>query len=241
MCISYQRIKRGDSFIDVPCCKCYECRNKYANNWAFRLNEEWKHSSNAYFITLTYTEENYKNYFEYKDVQDFFKRLRKKNKGKIKYFVVGERGDLFNRVHYHAIIYNLDRTQYIQNTWDYGLTDCEELKGGAIRYVLKYLSKSKDEDGVTSIVRMSKGLGKAWLTPKKIKWLRQKVPLTVNKQSIPQYYRKLAVGNSRYAKDLLIYKVRKLIDKRLDYQDIMFQQNEQKRFQEAMKTSKIKR
>lgn len=42
----------------VPCGKCVRCINKIRTEWAFRLYEETKDHSYAYFITLTYNEQN---------------------------------------------------------------------------------------------------------------------------------------------------------------------------------------
>lgn len=61
MCISPIRIRhptRPGTFLDVPCGKCLECVKKRSNDLTFRLIEEMKSSIAAYFVTLTYDDDN---------------------------------------------------------------------------------------------------------------------------------------------------------------------------------------
>lgn len=104
----------------VPCGHCYECRKRYASNWSFRLLQEAKSSSSAYFITYTYDTAHIhitKNGFMglvKRDLQLYFKRLRKEHyklsRGVqvLKYFAVGEYGGRTMRPHYHVILFNAD-------------------------------------------------------------------------------------------------------------------------------------
>ena len=64
----------------IGCGRCEECRIAKANEWATRMTEEAKLHKENCFITLTYNNENppkYKSLIK-KELQDFFKRLRKK-------------------------------------------------------------------------------------------------------------------------------------------------------------------
>lgn len=115
--------------VNVACGKCQPCLKRRVNQWAFRLIQEDKRSTSAYFITLTYDTEHVpltsrcNMTLRKKDLQNFFKRLRyhhekdgiylseiKKNnkieRKPIKYYACGEYGGLFGRPHYHAIIFN---------------------------------------------------------------------------------------------------------------------------------------
>ena len=47
-------------FVPVGCGNCMECRRQYANGWKIRLMEEIKESRNGKFITLTLSDESYK-------------------------------------------------------------------------------------------------------------------------------------------------------------------------------------
>lgn len=94
----------------VPCGRCGACRARKANEWIIRLNEEYKHARNAYFITLTYNENNvpYTNNglqtLKKDDVKQFINLLRQY--ADYRYFLVAEYGDKGERPHYHAIIFN---------------------------------------------------------------------------------------------------------------------------------------
>jgi len=76
-------------YMPFPCGKCPACVRRRVSGWAFRLNKQSEQSNSAHFVTLTYNDEHIKktkNGFETlvkKDVQDFFKRLRKLTKQKI--------------------------------------------------------------------------------------------------------------------------------------------------------------
>lgn len=109
--------------LSVPCGKCAACRARKANDWIIRLNEEFKHSRSAYFVTLTYNEltvplvdslkinEETGELYTTKvqtlvksDLQDFINLLRQY--APFRYFGIGEYGDKGDRPHYHILIFN---------------------------------------------------------------------------------------------------------------------------------------
>lgn len=102
----------------VPCGGCENCRKTRISNWSFRLLQEEKVSSSAYFLTLTYDSDNVPltraGYMDLskRDLQLFFKRLRKGHSGNgesdIRYYAVGEYGGRYFRPHYHIILYNAE-------------------------------------------------------------------------------------------------------------------------------------
>lgn len=115
---SYKKCDKQYAQFALPCGKCIECRLEYARQWAIRCVHEAKmHELNA-FITLTYNDENLTPRLNYKDFQDFAKRLRETvhrntkkgepeyEKARISYFVTGEYGEKTKRPHWHAIIFN---------------------------------------------------------------------------------------------------------------------------------------
>ncbi len=57
-CFHQRRIIQNGKYIDVRCGYCYKCLSADRDEWTFRLKQEVKYSQNAYFITLTYAEEN---------------------------------------------------------------------------------------------------------------------------------------------------------------------------------------
>lgn len=97
----------------VPCGKCNFCLEARRADWSFRLRQELKVSTSAFFITYTYeetpkTEAGVETLCK-KDMQDFYKRLRQENLQKIRHYTVGEYGTKGGRPHYHSATFNLDR------------------------------------------------------------------------------------------------------------------------------------
>lgn len=119
--------------IELPCTQCIGCRIDKSRQWAARCVHEASMFTDNSFITLTYNDECLpeKNQLDKTHLQKFFKRLRKRHQGTtavqkydevgneagihfpIRYFAVGEYGDLTQRPHYHAILFNFDFTDKI--------------------------------------------------------------------------------------------------------------------------------
>lgn len=129
----------GRSFLNIPvsCGSCLECQNVSRNEWFFRNYAEWKYTIEnggcAFFLTLTYAEENLPYFFQrYKylesdgsisekltsfpcfsleDIQVFISNMRKyacRRFGKdtrIRYEVFPEYGSKTQRPHYHCLFY----------------------------------------------------------------------------------------------------------------------------------------
>lgn len=132
----------GNGYIVVPCGKCEVCRNNDAISWRVRLKEEFYNSDNAYFVTLTYSDDKisfnsklYNDKLEIypavnkSDVQKFFKRFRKrfeeyykKTDRKLSYFLVSEYGPNTLRPHYHAILFNVPILSKISEIQDFKIT-----------------------------------------------------------------------------------------------------------------------
>lgn len=104
----------------VPCGKCIGCRIDYSHEWASRLCIELKDNDhNAIFVTLTYDNDHLPTdnfgdpVLNVRDVQLFFKRLRKRYADKrIRFYLAGEYGGKTHRPHYHAIIYGLSLADF---------------------------------------------------------------------------------------------------------------------------------
>jgi hypothetical protein len=182
------------------------------SGWSFRLVKEGDRSKNALFVTLTYNEEhikrsknNYKN-LDKKDLQKFFKRLRKLTNEKIKYYAVGEYGFERMRPHYHIILFNAS-AEIIQRAWNLdnkviGNIYIGSVTEASIGYTLKYMCKGgkipqhKNDDRQKEFSVMSKGLGANYLTEQMINWhksdlqKRMYVPMKDNKKiAMPRYYK----------------------------------------------------
>ena len=193
--------------IEVPCGKCPVCIRRRVNSWVFRLLEEDKVSSSSYFITLTYDNDHVPisgNKFLTLDkthLQKFWKKLRKKQKTKIKYYAVGEYGETFGRPHYHCIVFNVESPAFFGECWTAGKIDIGSVSGDSIGYCAGYINKGrlvpvhKMDDREKEFSVMSKGLGKSYLSPEMVKYHKEDITrnyVTLKggaKIALPRYYR----------------------------------------------------
>lgn len=176
----------------VPCGRCVECLQDKQNAWIYRLFNEQNSSKHSLFVTLTYDPANlplmvngniepYQKYIGRKSIEDFcvtlnprdlqlyFKRLRKALRIKLKFFACGEYGDLDGRPHYHfALFYNDGEPElvehYIDSCWNKGYTTIDPLIQNRIEYLTKYITdkviySKRDDRAVEYFNRCSKGLG----------------------------------------------------------------------------------
>lgn len=186
--------------------------------------QEEKISSSAYFITFTYATEhlpvtkNNLTSLDKRDVQLFFKRLRKSHtshphfKSPIKYYCVGEYGTKSKRPHYHALIFNAD-IELIEAAWKkdgniIGDIYYGDVSGASVGYTLKYMSKQKQvksyrkntqgmrvkDDRIPEFALMSKGLGISYITENRKNWHltdlhnRKYLRMDERKINMPRYY-----------------------------------------------------
>ena len=120
-------------YIEIPCGKCIGCRLEYSRQWANRMMLEAKYHSSNYFITLTYDDLHIpRSYYgdpssgealpsltlRKRDIQLFFKRLRKQTGQHFKFYCCGEYGENTHRPHYHFIIFGLelDDLKFLRNS-----------------------------------------------------------------------------------------------------------------------------
>jgi len=189
LCWSPKNYSKEYPTFQLPCSKCISCRLEYARQWAQRCVHEASMYENNSFITLTYNDENLgDNKLNYKDFQDFMKRLRSKEPHlEISYFVTGEYGEKSKRKHWHAIIFNweppdkihqftTDRgdrvftSSLLDSLWGHGETKTGavtiESAGYTARYSAKKLVHGKDQNhDYTPISKKSSkhAIGKRWL------------------------------------------------------------------------------
>lgn len=150
-CISPVFLRK--TFTSVPCGKCAFCIKKAIDAWCLRLSHEMEISSSAFFLTLTYNDENLPPgaQLSKRDLQLFIKRLRKVNPG-IRYFAIGEYGTEKGRPHYHAVIFNLLNLDLVLNAWtDINNMPLGHVVGsratmGRIRYMVEYMALPTPED-----------------------------------------------------------------------------------------------
>ena len=175
MCLSYVAIRQEKGFITVPCGKCVQCLQKKRAEWSFRLLAELKCASSAYFVTLTYDDENLQSiHLQKDDLQKFLKRLRKKqsmkSNDKIKYYAVGEYGEKTERPHWHLIMFNVLHSLIydLKSTWKLGHIHVGEVTQASIHYCTKYILNKVFEwkELEPPKAYMSKGLGDSYIDNK---------------------------------------------------------------------------
>lgn len=233
----------NQDFLEVPCGKCEACLTNKRREWTYRVNEEFKNSSSAHFITLTYSDENlYYEAFKDKfgvyhtapiplkrDVQLFFKRLRKSiSPYKIRYYAVSEYGTNFLRPHYHIILFNFpcefDVFKAVDDAWQKGFVSVSQVNGARINYCTSYLFQRSDLPDYLPkpfvLTSRRPGLGLCYLTDKNIDFHRDNKTLKTIypdgvKRSLPRYYRdKIFTKPELYEIAILTYQENKpFIDK----------------------------
>lgn len=164
----------------LPCGQCLGCRVAYAASWANRIMLEARDYEKVYFLTLTYDNEHVPVHvsnvgedvlsLEPKDLRDFLKRLRWQqayyHSNTIRFYGVGEYGELYHRPHYHLIVYGLmiddirdayknkhgrmiHTSDTIRDVWGKGIVEVEELSwelaAYAARYTVKKLGKKESD------------------------------------------------------------------------------------------------
>lgn len=152
----------------VPCGQCTACRINKRRVWVCRMMLEMKDHREAAFLTLTYDTPNLPltsvsgrplATLTKEHPQLFLKKLRKRlEPHPIRYFLVGEYGELSGRPHYHAAIYGLQGSPFVamgmprqgslsfaertvQEAWGLGITQTGILAREAMEYIAGYIQK----------------------------------------------------------------------------------------------------
>lgn len=137
------------------CGSCFPCRLKKRREWTHRIQLEATAYSDNCFLTLTYKED--RENLEPEDLRAFWKALRKRLDRKVRYYAVGEYGDLYGRPHYHAALFNYptchrlgarkrgdctcNACTIIREVWDRGFIINLPLEVGSARYIARYVLK----------------------------------------------------------------------------------------------------
>lgn len=166
-------VQVGVQDIQVRCGKCVPCLVHRRHEWFLRLSKEMQVSSSAYFVTLTYSDDHL--YYNQngvpsvckRDVQLFLKRLRKY--GRFRYYIAAEYGTRFGRPHYHALLFNLSRTQVdkISTVWGKGHVKIGSVTSRSINYTAGYIMMinhvPKGADRLFQVMSRRPGIGGKWL------------------------------------------------------------------------------
>ena len=149
--------------LQVPCGRCIGCRMTKAKEWSIRcMHEASMHQQNC-FITLTYNAENLPPDcgLRKRDVQKFFKRLRKEiAPTKIRYYYCGEYGEENSRPHYHIILFGYDfkdriyvgesakgnpiyMSPTLERIWGNGFVQVGDVTKESTEYTARYIMKKQ--------------------------------------------------------------------------------------------------
>ncbi|QGH72835.1 MAG: replication associated protein [Microviridae sp. ct0DW36] len=157
-------------FDDMPvvinCGRCVGCRLEYSRQWAMRCMHESQLYDDNCFLTLTYDDAHLPAdcSLNMRDMQLFWKRLRKFYGKKLRYYMAGEYGSVTYRPHYHACVFGFrpddleiytvrdDITLYtsavLEDLWGHGFVTVGELNFETAAYTARYVMKkfkSSDE------------------------------------------------------------------------------------------------
>ena len=143
------------SQVEVPCGYCVGCRIDRSRAWAIRcVHEASLHDLNC-FVTLTYAVAPKNNSLVKKDLQDFWKRLRKSIFPlTLRYFACGEYGSKGDRPHYHACIFGWRphdlvtfgshySSEFLARVWGHGFVTVGDVTHASAAYVAQYVIKKQ--------------------------------------------------------------------------------------------------
>lgn len=152
--------------------------------WRFRLLHEClslspQQMNNTYFATLTIEPKYYteKKYLLKQYVRKFLEHVRYKCKHSPRHFIVTERGEDRNRLHFHAIFFDAPfPMSLLHKLWRYGFVKVRKLNSPpyivsqSISYCTSYVTKGKKgriENVIPPenypLVLVSPGLGKSYI------------------------------------------------------------------------------
>lgn len=162
--ITFQ-FKQGyaDKEIRVPCGQCIGCRLEKSRVWALRCLHESQLHEQCCFLTLTYRDNP--GTLVLRDLQNFFKRLRKAIYPiKVRYYACGEYGSNFGRPHYHCLLFGYDfsrdrvlfkrsgtnalySSRLLDSLWTHGYCLIGDVSFDSCAYVARYCVKKVTGEG----------------------------------------------------------------------------------------------
>lgn len=166
--------------VPVGCGKCIECMKQKKRQWQVRLQEELRINKNAYFVTLTFSQDeldklNKEVNCEIADIREneiatlavrrFLERWRKKYKKSVKHWLITELGHHnTERIHLHGLIFTNEVKTIIESIWQYGIVWFGEyVNNKTINYIVKYCNKiDHDHKGYQPKILCSPGIGNGY-------------------------------------------------------------------------------
>lgn len=140
---------------EFGCGQCLPCRLNRRRVWTARLMlESYLHEASV-FLTLTYDPEHHPadGSVSPRHLQLFMKKLRERVDGKLRFFGVGEYGDLNHRPHYHLVVFGLSVADHeyarpdlcecvVCASWAQGCCHVGEVTVQSAAYTVGYVTKS---------------------------------------------------------------------------------------------------
>lgn len=193
-------VKQGhaDRHLQVPCGKCVGCAADKALMWSIRMHHEASQHEQNCFLTLTYAKAP--DHISKRDLQLFFKRLRKLSP--LRYFACGEYGTKTHRPHYHAVLFGrdfLERSSAINeqlythpeilNAWGHGLVSIGAVSLASCMYVAGYAAKKIGDKDTFTLMSRRPGIGHDWATKYRDEMVRNgKIIIEGRELPIPKRY-----------------------------------------------------
>lgn len=160
-----ERKAKGGRELSLACGQCVGCRLKRSRDHAIRcMHEASMHDSNS-FITLTYDDDHCPDDLSlcYSHFQLFMKRVRKKFKMRVRFYMCGEYGEDLGRPHFHAILFGawfsdrypwrlspsgfqLYRSSLLESLWTYGNCEIGDVTFESAAYIARYCMKKVTGD-----------------------------------------------------------------------------------------------
>lgn len=169
----------------VPCGKCIPCLTTKRQEWIIRLEQEFKYSTSAQFITLTYDQKHMPSDYALnkKHLQDFMKRLRKRDgTNKIRYYATGEYGSKSGRPHYHVLLFNTE-PELVAKSWvdskgiPIGIMHIGKVTMSSIAYCTKYIIQpeliTRDKQKPFALMSRAYGIGGRYLDDLMVAWHKE--------------------------------------------------------------------
>lgn len=154
------------------CGQCMPCRFNKRRIWSHRIMLEAGQYSDNTFVTLSYADDMlpHDGSVVPKHLQDWLKRLRKAYEpSRLRFFAVGEYGDVSQRPHYHAALFNFpncihgqssytarrDRCctwcNLVADTWTKGNVFLGTLEPSSAGYIAGYVTKKLTAAGSSDL------------------------------------------------------------------------------------------
>lgn len=141
-----------EGVMEYGCGQCLPCRINRRRLWTGRLMLESHLHAVSAFITLTYDQDHCPSQLVPRDLQLWLKKLRKRiAPQKVRFYGVGEYGDISFRPHYHVIVFGLgglvvgrhskECSCVVCASWGQGLCHVGEVTPESVAYTVQYVTK----------------------------------------------------------------------------------------------------